>query len=71
MGVDEFIEKSFLFVLRNCIGQNFAMNEMKVVIGQILRKFELFCDEDCPEPHMKPNFILESENGIHVKFKPL
>ena len=47
------------------------MNEMKIVVGQILRKFELICDEDCPEPRMKPNFILESENGIHIKFKPV
>nr|XP_002125043.1 leukotriene-B4 omega-hydroxylase 3-like isoform X1 [Ciona intestinalis] len=56
---------------RNCIGRNFAMNELRVVIGQTLRQYKLWCDDDTPQPKMQPNIILRSANGIHIKFKPV
>ncbi|XP_076810138.1 cytochrome P450 4F1-like [Clavelina lepadiformis] len=56
---------------RNCIGQNFAMNEMKVVLSQILRRYRLYLDEETPEPIMETRLILQSRDGIFVKIKPI
>ncbi|KAK2165954.1 hypothetical protein LSH36_44g13010 [Paralvinella palmiformis] len=49
---------SFVFIPfsagpRNCIGQNFAMHEMKIIIGKILRKFDITTDPDRPAKHEK------------------
>ncbi|XP_058244776.1 cytochrome P450 4B1-like isoform X2 [Hemibagrus wyckioides] len=53
---------------RNCIGQNFAMNEMKVVVALTLRKYVLIKDPD-HTPEMVPRIVLRSLNGIHLKIK--
>ncbi|XP_077997204.1 leukotriene-B4 omega-hydroxylase 3-like [Glandiceps talaboti] len=54
---------------RNCIGQNFAMNEMKVVTALVLRHFELTVS-GCPKPIRESNIVLRVTNGIHVKIRP-
>jgi len=51
---------------RNCIGQAFAMNEMKVTMAYVIRNFRLSLSGDVPVPKMKPNIILQSENGVYV-----
>ncbi|XP_076819249.1 cytochrome P450 4F6-like [Clavelina lepadiformis] len=56
---------------RNCIRQNFAMNEIKVVLSQILRKYQVYLDEETPEPIMQTSLILRSTNGIFIKFRPI
>uniref|UniRef100_A0A8C2I351 aromatase n=1 Tax=Cyprinus carpio TaxID=7962 RepID=A0A8C2I351_CYPCA len=55
---------------RNCIGQNFAMNEMKVAVALTLMKYRLIKD---PQhiPKMIPQVVLRSLNGIHIKIKPV
>ena len=53
---------------RNCIGQNFAMNEMKVVMSATLRRFKLSIDESKPAPKIVPKLVLRSANGVHIKF---
>ncbi|OCT84978.1 cytochrome P450 4B1 [Xenopus laevis] len=53
---------------RNCIGQNFAMNEMKVAVALTLQRYELFPDPD-NEPQKVPQIVLRSLNGIHVKLR--
>ncbi|KAF5899414.1 cytochrome P450 4B1-like [Clarias magur] len=53
---------------RNCIGQNFAMNEMKVVVALTLKKYVLIKDPD-HIPKMIPRLVLRSLNGIHIKIK--
>ncbi|XP_077997876.1 cytochrome P450 4F12-like [Glandiceps talaboti] len=54
---------------RNCIGQNFALNEMKVATALVLRHFELTIS-GCPPPIRQTKAVLRAENGIYVKVKP-
>ncbi|XP_070534670.1 cytochrome P450 4F4-like isoform X2 [Ptychodera flava] len=54
---------------RNCIGQNFAMNEMKVAIAMTIHRFELSVDDSKP-PSRTSLLVLKSINGIHLYIKP-
>ncbi|XP_047645547.1 LOW QUALITY PROTEIN: cytochrome P450 4A25-like [Phacochoerus africanus] len=55
---------------RNCIGKQFAMNEMKVAVALTLLHFEL-----APDPSRIPvpiqRVVLKSNNGIHLKLRKL
>uniref|UniRef100_A0A452GTL1 Cytochrome P450 family 4 subfamily F member 22 n=1 Tax=Gopherus agassizii TaxID=38772 RepID=A0A452GTL1_9SAUR len=55
---------------RNCIGQNFAMAEMKVVLALTLLRFAVRLDESRPV-RRKPELILRSENGLWLHLEPL
>ncbi|XP_028667984.1 cytochrome P450 4A6-like [Erpetoichthys calabaricus] len=55
---------------RNCIGQNFAMNEIKVAVAMTLRRYELAVDPS-KTPKKIPKLVLRSLNGIHLKIKKL
>ncbi|XP_034029502.1 cytochrome P450 4B1-like [Thalassophryne amazonica] len=55
---------------RNCIGQNFAMNEMKVVIALTLKRYELI-EDPTRKPKIVARLVLRSLNGIHIKIKPV
>lgn len=56
---------------RNCIGQQFALSEIKVVAAQLLRRFHLSINENSPKMVDLPSAIRKSENGIYIKFTPL
>lgn len=49
---------------RNCIGQKFAMLEMKSIISKILRHFELL--PLGPEPKPILSLVLKSANGVYL-----
>ncbi|MCQ7614255.1 cytochrome P450 [Salmonella enterica] len=55
---------------RNCIGKQFAMNEMKVAVILTLLRFELL-----PDPTRIPvplaRFVIKSKNGIHLHLRKL
>lgn len=55
---------------RNCIGQTFAMNEMKVVTALTLKRYRLIEDPEL-KPKLLPRLVLRSINGIHIKIEPV
>uniref|UniRef100_A0A2K6P9E4 Cytochrome P450 family 4 subfamily B member 1 n=1 Tax=Rhinopithecus roxellana TaxID=61622 RepID=A0A2K6P9E4_RHIRO len=55
---------------RNCIGQQFAMSEMKVVTAMCLLHFEFSLDPS-RLPIKMLQLVLRSKNGIHLHLKPL
>ncbi|CAG9854570.1 unnamed protein product [Phyllotreta striolata] len=54
---------------RNCIGQRFALLEMKSTISKVLRNFKLLPANPNPELMLVPEIILVSKNGINVCLK--
>ncbi|XP_069115528.1 cytochrome P450 4F6-like [Argopecten irradians] len=53
---------------RNCIGQNFSMNEQKVMLGRILKRFKIVLDDE-HEVIPVPELTLRPKNGIKVRFE--
>lgn len=66
--MDSFAFAPFSAGPRNCIGQVFAMNEMKASVARILRSFEFELDVAKP-PRMLPDVVLRAEGGMHLRFK--
>ncbi len=55
---------------RNCIGQNFALNEEKAVIASVVSRFSLSIDRD-QTVEMVPKVVLRTRNDIRLKVQPL
>ncbi|XP_044750329.1 uncharacterized protein LOC123310752 [Coccinella septempunctata] len=53
---------------RNCIGQKFAMAEVKIAVAKILRTYELLPARNF-KPQLYSALTLRSENGVCVKLK--
>ncbi|KAI8485300.1 hypothetical protein Bbelb_368640 [Branchiostoma belcheri] len=57
---------------RNCIGQHFAMNELKTAVALILQRFSLSPDDTLPEPFHVTRLVLRAEHpGLFLKIKPV
>ncbi|XP_035688857.1 cytochrome P450 4F2-like isoform X3 [Branchiostoma floridae] len=54
---------------RNCIGQNFAMNEEKVLISRIIHKFKLEVVPDHPVEKVA-EIVMKAKDGILLKVIP-
>lgn len=54
--------------LRNCIGQKFAMLEVKSAIIKILSKFQVELADKDFVPNLTVAFTIKSENGMPLKF---
>ena len=55
---------------RNCIGQHFAMHEMRSVLAVCLKNFEFHVDEN-KIPEMSPELVLRAKNGLWLKVSPV
>ncbi|KAM8713349.1 hypothetical protein ACLKA7_013632 [Drosophila subpalustris] len=66
--IDVFAYTPFSAGPRNCIGQKFAMLEMKSTVSKMLRHFELLPLGEPVKPVM--NLILRSTTGINLGLKP-
>ncbi|KAM8869212.1 cytochrome P450 4T8 [Spinachia spinachia] len=55
---------------RNCIGQTFAMNELKVATALMLKRYQLI-EEPTQKPKLLAQLVLRSINGIHIRIKPV
>ncbi|XP_047545500.1 cytochrome P450 4C1-like [Vanessa atalanta] len=54
---------------RNCIGQKFAMMEMKVTIASIIKNFVVL-PEDVQDIGLCAELILRSDTGVKLKLRP-
>ena len=54
---------------RNCIGQRFAMLEIKIVVTNILRNFVVECNQTFDDLKIYSDMVLKSENPILITFK--
>ncbi|KAJ3334879.1 hypothetical protein HDU93_007123, partial [Gonapodya sp. JEL0774] len=58
---------------RDCIGKNFALNEMRIILGHLVRRFDLVAGFDTGEEIEGATFITlsaDKKGGLQVKLKP-
>lgn len=54
---------------RNCIGQKFAMYEMKAALSKMLLSYEFRVDKSYNGPDLVAELILKPENGVLLNLK--
>uniref|UniRef100_A0A182QL51 Cytochrome P450 n=1 Tax=Anopheles farauti TaxID=69004 RepID=A0A182QL51_9DIPT len=55
---------------RNCIGQKFAVAELKSLVSKVLRNYELLPPEEPHEETFIAELILRPEHGVPIRVKP-
>lgn len=55
---------------RNCIGQSFAMAELRVVAALTVARFALRLDAERP-PRRSPQLVLRAQDGLWLLLEPL
>jgi cytochrome P450 len=55
---------------RNCIGQNFALNELRVAVSRIVKNFQIGLDLSRPMKRV-PKAVMRTENGLWLTFSSL
>lgn len=63
-----FASVAFSAGSRNCIGQKFAVMQMKTIISKILRNFEVLVPSDY-SPILVAELVLRAENGMMLEFR--
>ncbi|EDV18742.1 uncharacterized protein TRIADDRAFT_34712 [Trichoplax adhaerens] len=66
-GRDPYAFMPFAVGTRNCIGQNFALQELKSVVAKILQRFELSTPNS--SFHHIPSLVLKNKDGIWISLK--
>ena len=69
--MDNFAFIPFSAGARNCIGQQFGINEIKVFLARILRRFRLSLVEGEPEPVPKLTLVLKPERELLLNIEPI
>lgn len=65
-----YVYQPFSAGIRNCVGQRFAMLELKTAIIKIILRFKIVMDEPEYEPNLIVAFSMKPTNGIPLKFFP-
>lgn len=53
---------------RNCIGQKYAMYEMKLTISRIIQKFKVTVSKENANPEINSEVVLKAKGGVNLEF---
>jgi cytochrome P450 len=69
-GRDSLAYFAFSAGARNCIGQNFAINALKVTVAAIVNRYQISLVEGHPV-ELLPTMLLRATHDIKLNLKPL